>query len=90
MYDGTDLAHNVIDTTSLNNVLGFLILFLLAKSSLVTMVEEYVHILLLISKYHAKAAGRFYFRFFFQYLDFCLKPYLQESQNQPQTQNPLT
>ena len=61
----TILDHNVIDTTSLNDVLGRLPLFLSTKSVLVVMVEEAGHILLLSAKYHAKAAGDFLFSIFF-------------------------
>ena len=62
--DETGMDHNFIDTTSLNNVLDCLPLFILSNSALVTMVEEYVHILLPITKYHAKAVSHFYFRYF--------------------------
>ena len=57
----TDLDYNVINDTSLNNLLGRLYLFLSAKSVLVTMPEESRHILRLRYKYHAKAEGRFLF-----------------------------
>ena len=51
-------AHNKINKSSLNDVLGRLPLFLSAKSVLVEMAEEAGHILLLSSKYHAEAAGQ--------------------------------
>ena len=56
----TDMVHNVIDTVSLNNVLGCLSLFLSSNSVLLTMAEESGRILLLNSNYHAEAAGHFY------------------------------
>ena len=60
-----DMDQNSIDTTKINNVLDHLPLFLLAKSVLVTVVEESWHILLLSAKYHAAAAGIFLFSIFF-------------------------
>ena len=64
MSADTDLSHNFIDTTRLNNALGGLSLFLLTKSLCVTMQEEAGHIMLLSSKYHAKKAGHFLFSSF--------------------------
>ena len=60
----TDLSHNFIDTTRLNNALGGLSLFLSAKSVCLTMPEEAGHILILSSKDHAKEAGHFLFSIF--------------------------
>ena len=63
-----DLAHTVIDTNSLNNVLCSHPLFLFSKSVLVTMAEKVVGIILLSENYHAKAAEHFYFQHFVNFL----------------------
>ena len=52
------LAHNAIDKSILNDVLGRLPIFLSAKSKLVTITEDKGHILILSAKYHAEAAGQ--------------------------------
>ena len=53
----TDMDHNHIDTTWINDVMGHLHLFLSAKSVLATRAEEVRHIMILIAKYHVKAAA---------------------------------
>ena len=83
----TDLYHKDVYTTIPNNVLGLLNLFLSSKSLIVTMIEKSGHILLLSSKYHAKAA-RGLFSIFFPKFDLCLKPCLQDPQNRSQIKNP--
>ena len=64
MAASTDTDHNVIDTTSLNNVLDRLTLFLLSESVIVMTAEESGHGILLRDKYHTEAAGRFLFSSF--------------------------
>ena len=70
LNDATYLYHSIIYTTTLNNVLGRLSIFLSSKSVLVTMAEESRNILILRNSYHSKAEGNFYFQWFVKYFDF--------------------
>ena len=90
VYDVTDMSQNEIDATTLNNVLAHLTLFLSANCVIVTTEEEYGKIMPLSDKYHAKIAGYFYFQYFFQDFDLCLRTCSQESPKQYQINNMLT